>query len=243
MVVTTDMVLVVVAAAFLPPVIYLMFVRNVERIDREPWGRVFAVFFYGALVSVLIALGLEAAFHTDYQREYEIKGFALTDALLLVVVVAPLVEEFSKGLAVRIARRHINELEDGIIYGAAAGLGFSATENIIYELHALQTDGTTAFLWLALVRSITACFLHATATGLVGYGLARHYVERHALIVVVPFYALAVLLHAVFNLIASFLFPGALLLILLISYGSIRWTVRRIRQLDQSSVPAFHPLR
>jgi len=38
----------------------------------------------------------------------------------------------------------MKEIEDGIVYGAAAGLGFAATENLIYESNAFLTDGAEA---------------------------------------------------------------------------------------------------
>lgn len=242
MVVAANLAVLVVALGFLPPLVYLVFIRNVERHHREPFGRLLAVFFYGALVSVLIALFLESLFHTEFEREYLVAkdlGYQISTVLVLVVVVAPLAEEFAKGLAVRVGRREINEIEDGIVYGAAAGLGFSATENVLYEVTALLEGGTWSFVALAALRSITSTFLHATATGLLGYGLARIYVERRPAVEILPFYALAVLLHAGFNLIASLAFPGALFLTIVISWWSIRWTLRRIRHLDYYSVPTF----
>ncbi|HLE47214.1 MAG TPA: PrsW family intramembrane metalloprotease, partial [Candidatus Thermoplasmatota archaeon] len=160
------------AAAFLPPIIFIAYVRNQEKTRREPWGAIVRVFLFGAVVSILIALALESIFHSE-EREYEILrgGFQVTSIVILVVIIAPLVEEFTKGLALRGARKNIVEEEDGIVYGAAAGFGFSATENLFYELAALQELGTTGLIWTAVVRTFTGCFLHATASGLVGYGI------------------------------------------------------------------------
>lgn len=249
MAVTDDLtlLLLVVGAAFVPPLIYLVITRNTERHDREPWGKVFNAFFYGAFASVLIAILLSALFQTPLQREYTFQygdaAFAIGPEILMVIVIAPVVEEFSKGLGIRGARRHIMELEDGIVYGVAAGLGFSATENLIYEVAALLEHQDYTFLVVAALRSITSTFLHATASGLLGYGMAKRYLQGGLWIEVLPFYALAVLLHASFNTLAVFQNVGgvpllAFLFILTVSIVSIRWTLARITRLDQQSMPA-----
>lgn len=226
------------ATAFLPPLLFLAYVRNQEKTRREPWGAILFTFIFGAVVSVLIALALESLFHTG-EREYELLRGQLTvpSIVFLVVVVAPLVEEFAKGLGVRSAKRYIVEEEDGIVYGAAAGFGFSATENLFYEIAALAEHGEAGFLLTALVRTFTGTFLHATATGILGYGLGRKYRHKGNLLDVLPYYALAVLLHAAFNLVAVLNIGAAVGFTVLFAFLGIRFTVQRIRRLDQ--VPAF----
>lgn len=235
-----------VLAAFVPPILYAIWIRNTERWHREPWGSVFRVFLYGSIWSILIALLLEAVFQTHFQREYfliGIEGLSLPQEVLLAVIIAPVVEEFAKGLGIRSARRRILELEDGIVYGAAAGLGFSATENLFYELFALRESADYTFLAVAATRSFTSSFLHATASGILGYGMAKRYLEGGLFIEVLPYYALAVMLHAGFNGLATLVEAGGVpvggvLLIFLVSILSIRWTVQRIRRLDRASRPS-----
>lgn len=229
-------------AAFLPPVIFLLYVRNQEKTRREPLGAIFSVFLFGAVVSILIALLLESYF-TGVHREYEILRGRLTipAVVFLVVVVAPLAEEFAKGLGVRTAKRHIFEEEDGIVYGAAAGFGFSATENLFYEIAALQESGTAGYVATAVIRTFTGCFLHATAAGLTGYGMGRRYLTGGTLFEVLPYFALAVLLHALFNFIAVLDLRIAVALIVVLSFMALRYTVSRIRKLD-TAPPVFRPL-
>jgi RsiW-degrading membrane proteinase PrsW (M82 family) len=228
----------IIGTAFLPPLVFMAYVRNQEKEGREPWSALFAVFLFGAIVSVVVALILEQTFHVD-GREYELlRGqFTVPSIIVLVLVIAPLTEEFSKALGVRVARRRILEAEDGIIYGAAVGFGFSATENLFYELSALHANGQAAYVVTALVRTFTGCFLHATAAGIVGYGLGIRYRERRGLLVVLPYYLAAVLLHAAFNFVAVLNFGFAVGIIIVLSFLAIRFTVRRIRALD--SVPVF----
>lgn len=230
---------VLVAAAFLPAIVFLIYIRNLEKVQREPWGAIARAFLFGAVFSVVIALLLESLFHTGSEREYELlRGqFNVPALVVLVVVVAPLVEEFAKGLGVRGARKRIVEEEDGIVYGAAAGFGFAATENMFYELAALQEAGGAGFLATAIVRAITGNFLHATASGILGYGIGKMYRERRSLLVVVPYFLGAFLLHAAFNLVAVIALGAAVFVTILFALFAMRYTVRRIRALD--SVPQF----
>lgn len=236
---------IVIAAAFIPPILYAIAIRHVESLNREPWTALARAFFYGAFFSVLIALLLEVWFNQTFTRTYDLQGFSLTQQTLLVVVAAPLVEEFSKGLGLRGAKKYIFEIEDGIIYGAMAGLGFSATENLIYGIGTITeqltpgADGEIVpvdytFLGVIVMRSLSSTFLHATASGILGYGIGKRHLNRGSFGEVLPYYALAVLVHACFNAFAAFVdFVGAVLLIILISVVAIAWTVQRIRRFDR----------
>lgn len=232
---------ILIGSAFLPPIIYMVYLRNVERYQREPWGPLLRVFFYGAILSVIVALLLEQLFQTQFVREYDIEQPRLDHLFLLAVVAAPIIEEFAKALGLRGVRRHMDEIEDGIIYGATAGLGFSATENLVYSFAAYDEGQGYGFAVVAAVRSVTACFLHATATGIVGFGMSRAWKEHRSSFEILPYYALAVLLHALFNAVAIFQIEElpilSILLIFVISFGAIRWTVQRIRRFDLKTGP------
>ncbi|MBI2076929.1 MAG: PrsW family intramembrane metalloprotease [Euryarchaeota archaeon] len=226
------------AAAFLPPIVFIAYIRNQEKTRREPWSTIVGVFVFGAVVSILIALALESVLHTE-EREYQLLdgGFRLTSLVVLVVIIAPVVEEFAKGLALRGARKNIVEEEDGIVYGAAAGFGFSATENLFYELAALEQSGQASLIATAIVRTFTGCFLHATASGILGYGVGKMYRHRRGIAEALPYYAVAVLLHAAFNLIAVTGVVLAAGFTVIIAFLAMRYTVNRIRTLD--AVPTF----
>jgi protease PrsW len=227
-----------VAVAFLPPLVYLVYIRFQERYNREPWGRLLGVFLFGATVSVGLALILEIAFGNNYHRAYDF-GAVVPRALVMAVIGAPIIEELTKAWGVRSAKGRIREIEDGIVYGVAAGLGFSATENLFYEIVALQEQGTSAFIATAIVRSVTGSFLHATATGIVGFGMARMYLSGRGFMEVLPYYAVAVLLHAGFNLLASLNLAYGVGFLIIISFIAIRWTIGRIRHHDELSGPTI----
>jgi RsiW-degrading membrane proteinase PrsW (M82 family) len=198
--------IVIILVAFVPSVLYLVWIRNTERYSREPYGRLFAVFFFGAFVSVVIAIALELvltlAFNQNIERVYEYLGENPTiPVIVLACVIAPFVEEAAKGLGIRRARRLMTELENGIIYGAAVGLGFAATENLMYESAALVEGGAQAFIATAVIRSLSSALLHATSSSLLGLGIARKALGKGGWF---PYYIGAVVMHSAFNFMASF---------------------------------------
>ncbi|OGS56875.1 MAG: hypothetical protein A3K60_01615 [Euryarchaeota archaeon RBG_19FT_COMBO_56_21] len=193
-------------AAFVPALVYLVWIRNTERYGREPYGRLLRIFILGATLSVVTAVVLElilmALLSMNMERVYEILGENQTlESLILAVVIAPIVEEFTKGMSVFRYRRLISEIEDGIIFGAAAGLGFAATENLLYETSALMSDGMTAALETAVLRMLSSALLHASASSVFGLGIARGVKQRKGLL---PYYLGAVVMHGLFNYFASF---------------------------------------
>ncbi len=197
--------LILVLAAFVPSLIYLVWMRNAERFGREPYGRLLRIFLFGAVFSVMIAVLLELVLmvllHTSIGKVYEILGtHPSLEAVILAVIIAPVVEEFTKVLGVFRARRFISDIEDGIVFGAAVGLGFAATENLLYESDAWFNDGAEAFIMTTIVRSLSSALLHASASSVAGLGVARsHRGDRSWF----PYYVGAVVMHAAFNLAAS----------------------------------------
>jgi len=198
-------VIVLLLAAFIPSIIYLVWIRNTERYSREPYGRLLRVFFYGAVISILIAIVAEliatGLFNANIERFYQIFGQNPNlSTLVLAIVFAPLIEELTKSIGVFRVRRAMSDIEDGLIYGAAAGLGFAATENLLYEGAALFTGGTSVFVQTAVIRSISSALLHASASAVVGLGIARSFQQGKSW---VPYYFIGVLMHGSFNLFAS----------------------------------------
>ncbi|MFQ5918675.1 MAG: PrsW family intramembrane metalloprotease [Thermoplasmata archaeon] len=206
--------LVLILFAFLPPIIFVIWFRNAERYEREPWNQVFRAFVWGAFLGVIIAVILSAILAsillgagTFLLRHVHVGLVEALDAqlnlglLVLLVVVAPVTEEFAKGLGVFRVQNHINEVEDGVVYGTAAGLGFAATENVVFGVVAFAAAGLEASLVLIGVRSFSSAFLHAAATGTFGYGFAAsRLVPGKSLL---PFYLLAVLMHGIYNFFAG----------------------------------------
>ena len=121
--------------SFGPAYLYLKSIRNAEETDREPWSALQTAFVWGAVSGVFYALilnGLGGSLVFLYSGNDADLTFVLT-----AIIVAPIVEEFVKPLVLfrnASVKGEIDEVEDGIVYGAACGLGFGATENILYGL-------------------------------------------------------------------------------------------------------------
>ena len=145
--------------SFLPPLLYTIWIRNTERCHREQWKPIFLCFLWGATIAVVAAFILEVILELPFT--YSLSQAEMTP-FLAAVVIAPVVEEFTKPLALRLksVRNNLDELEDGLIYGAVAGLGFSATENLLYGYSFLSEgivvifgfNGNTKFWWLFASR-------------------------------------------------------------------------------------------
>jgi RsiW-degrading membrane proteinase PrsW (M82 family) len=199
---------VLIAGSFLPPILWVVIVRNTERFGREPAGQVARAFLWGAVIAVIVAVVLSLLFLYLLSEVAPIETFlgeqGFTDPSLILgaIIIAPFVEEFAKALGVLRVRRSIVQVEDGLVYGASAGLGFAATENLLYGFAALAASGSLGTSLLVIgIRSISSALLHGTATAATGYGIAKKALWNESAI---PWYLLAVLMHAAFNTLASF---------------------------------------
>src|SRR2546422_8087913 len=129
------------------------------------WGAIFAVII-GAILSVLFLLLFEAA--TPLEQVLS-RRFSDPPTILVALVIAPFTEEFAKAFGVLRRSFVIRQPEDRLVYGATSGLGFSATENLLYGVAAFVTGGITPSLLLVSVRSLSLSFLPASPTSVSGY--------------------------------------------------------------------------
>ncbi|MFO7991692.1 MAG: PrsW family intramembrane metalloprotease [Thermoplasmata archaeon] len=245
---TLIMIVILLAAAFIPSLAYLIWVRNTERMNRISWGVVSVVFIWGAVFAIIIAVILSLLFINvlsadSIQREYEflqnLKDPSIM-TLVIVCVVAPVVEEFTKVLGIFTVKGSIIEMEDGLVLGAASGLGFAATENLLYESSAYFQQGLQAFIMVVIVRSIASTLLHGSASAVAGYGISKSMIGRTH--VAIPYYLLAVVMHGAFNYLASIsIFYGgnipllALLVALIFSLTAFKLVRSKIEDLDNEN--------
>ncbi len=203
--------LILAVSAFTPPLVFVGWIRRTERYGQEPLGRVLRTFFWGAIFAVLIAVLLQVIgvfLFQEVDRVYAISRRLGTPAqvvaaLVVALLVAPLTEEFAKGLGVYLAGPIVDEPEDGLVYGAASGLGFAASENLLYGLAALVLSGSLGLSLLVIgIRSISSAFLHASASATYGYGIALNRLWPHRYRAL-PYYLLAVGMHGAYNFLAA----------------------------------------
>lgn len=215
----------VVLLAFLPPLLFLARVRRAERSRPEPWRALLKAFGWGALGAAALSILLEGALVGSADP-------TLLGAIpLLAVVVAPIVEESMKALGLLAIRDVDPEPEDGLVYGAAVGLGFAATENLVYVGAALLVGGSSLALTTALYRAAATVALHASATAITGYGVwaARYHLVQGSWLIPL---LLAIGLHAAYNAVAGLDPFWALLAAVVLALFTFSRILRRIRRLD-----------
>jgi RsiW-degrading membrane proteinase PrsW (M82 family) len=218
--------------SFLPPIIYTIWIRNTERCHREQWIPIFLCFLWGAIIAVAASLVLEVLLEIPLRYSPSQGEMA---PLLLTIIIAPVVEEFTKPLALhlKVVKKNLDELEDGLIYGAVAGLGFSATENLLYGFSYLS-EGFMIFLIVMATRSFGSCLLHASATSLTGYGYGKTVMRHSSFLGVLPYFLLAIFLHGFYNFLLTYEFVGVVsglvlaFLFVIIAITLIRNTIRRL---------------
>ncbi len=158
---------VLIAAAVAPALIFLVVVsvrfENKKRlvIPRPLWTIALAVLM--GIGSALLALGLEQVLTV---KPWSINSLG-TLALFTLIGVG-LAEEGAKFALMRLVLWRLDcfkERYDGILYATAVGLGFGATENIIYVLNSgIET---------AFARAFTAVPMHGLLGVVLGYYLGK----------------------------------------------------------------------
>jgi RsiW-degrading membrane proteinase PrsW (M82 family) len=166
------------AAACLPTTAFgLLVVRRMDRNEKEPWRLVLVAAAWGAVVATSLVVWGESIWEASAQRSL-VPGPGLETSLAFM---AGVLEELAKGVAVvllfLVMRKDFDDVVDGIVYGAAVGLGFNFMETITYmtNLYAIfSPEGlggfAAGFQWYA--RQVLGLFFgHATYTAFIGAGV------------------------------------------------------------------------
>ncbi len=190
-------------AAIIPMIIYLIVIWRFDRYDREPLGLVLKNYLWGALGAIFFAIigsGILSSFlalfiHSNSSLEH-------TETIF----VAPFVEEITKGifLFIMVTNKKFDNLTDGIVYGAAIGLGFGMTENFLYFV----AFGNTPAEWFSLViiRTLFSGVMHCVATASFGafLGFAKFKNIYYKITFPVIGIMLAMFIHFAWNFSVSF---------------------------------------
>ena len=224
-----------VAIAVAPALLLLWLFQRWDAKRPEPPGQVRNVVIFGALTC--IPAGIIEVLETKLLGD-EVVGFqgSFTNAFLIAAVT----EETVKLLVVLIylwKKPHFDEVMDGILYTAAASLGFALLENVLYSAANPVTG---------LVRAFTAVPLHAVASGIMGYSVGRAKFAKSGTVVWLAFGLMcAVAIHGTYDWAlmsgGTFGFAKAeggliglleILPIVLVGGGVLRLLVRHAQKLD-----------
>lgn len=161
--------------AVLPSIIWLLFYLRKDR-HPEPNRMVIKIFFWGILATLAALL-----FESLYLGA--LKSLSLQNISFLVIGGAAFIEEYLKYFVVKIKvlkNPEFDEPVDAMLYLIIAALGFAAAENI-FLLHGLSSIGRpiNEIFGIALGRFVSATFLHALSSGIIGYFLARSLLLKH----------------------------------------------------------------
>lgn len=217
------------AVALAPPVILAVRLRNAERRRREPWRVLWRAFAWGSTIAATLAILFEGYLDEHFGQA---RIFA-TVLSVTVVLVAPVVEELVKALGLRVIDDRDPEPEDGYIYGGAVGLGFAATENVIYILSAYLFAGERVAFITALYRGVATVALHGAASAIAGHGVWRARYGMGGVGWAVWGLSAAVVLHVVYNALTGVSEGWAALLAAGVALLAYLRMMRRVRILDE----------
>ena len=225
----------------------MVFVLALDSLEPQPRHLLAATFLWGAGAATVLSAG------------FEMVGGVTLGALGpggftgLAVIIAPVVEESLKGLAVFAVfwfRRHqIQSLTTGVVYAATSAIGFAAAEDMGYYVLAAHQGGGGALAATFLLRGVMSPFCHPVFTAVTGIAVAWAVRARGVARGLRPLGGLlvAMLLHGLWNglalsslaglLVALVIVGGALAAILIALRHDRRRTLAQIGSCLTAYVP------
>jgi RsiW-degrading membrane proteinase PrsW (M82 family) len=211
-----------------------------DRYEKEPLLLLGGVFLWGAVVAAGSAFLINTFLELGV---YIFVGSEAAAELTARTMIAPLVEESLKGLAVLgvflVFRREFDSVLDGIIYAGIVALGFAATENTYYIFtYGYQEAGWAGIVQMIITRLLMIAWAHPFFTAFTGIGLAAARLNRSWFIrILAPLlgFTLAVGTHAIHNALASLVSgPGGEVILAisdwsgwLFMFGVVLWATGR----------------
>jgi protease PrsW len=189
---------------FVPMFMFAVLVNWLDRYEKEPKLLLGAAFVWGVVIAGGGAFILNTAFGIGI---YALTGSEGAAEFGTTSIVAPIIEEGLKGLAVLAVflmfRNEFDSVLDGVVYAAVTAMGFAALENVLYIYRNGYLESGWEGLWtLVIIRVVLVGWMHPFFTAFTGIGLAIARMSRNVLvkIIAVPTgYAIAVTAHAFHN--------------------------------------------
>jgi len=192
-------------AALIPALLYLYWIKRVDRYEPEPMWLIALAFGWGAASTILAIIPNEILIPL-------LGGWMGTAAF---------VEEPLKILGVYLIsaspwlRGELNDHLDGLLYGAAAGLGFGFIENILYIARGLALGAP-----LIIPLRVLTMGMHMFCSGLIGWWMG--YLKVNAIEIrwstITPALITAIVVHATWNTMGSLGVVGLLILLVMGPY-------------------------
>ncbi|HUU75086.1 MAG TPA: PrsW family glutamic-type intramembrane protease [Methanoregulaceae archaeon] len=211
--------------AVAPAIFWLWYFYSRDKYEPEPLSWIATIYALGIAVTIPVAF---------------IEGLTglLVSGFLIAVVVAPIVEEYGKFFVVKntvYGTREFDEPVDGIVYAAAAGLGFASLENVIYVFSSLETSFLFA-VQTGIIRALISVPGHVLFSAMWGYALGQaHFMpwsSRKGIIT--RGLLMAMVFHGLFNLLLFTNLGFAVLILLVVPLMWWLITKRIHKTLEQS---------
>ncbi len=223
--------LLIIVTALLPALILGWWIYQKDSAQPEPPQMLYKAFFYG-VGSTFVTLVVTQLLAIVGLFTYDLGSFS--GAISTALFAAALPEEMAKLLMLWLFLRsnpYYDEYFDGIVYAACVGLGFAATENIMYLL---QSDD---WLGTGIVRGITAVPAHFAIACAMGYFYSKRHFGDRTTITAVCVLAVPVLIHWIYDVLAfsEGIYPALSVVInilfVLLIYRVYKSTMKRIDDL------------
>ena len=169
----------VAAAAFLIPIVYLVYIYDVNMWEDAPLPVVAGLFLVTGVLSILITLFFFRWVFDEQFNEFaagaRVGISALSvPSLLLFAVVLPIVAEVAKNVGgVFLATRpQFDDMIDGLTFGIAAGTAYAAFETIVLYSSVFTssdfrtTDGLASWAVVVVNLMVVKSLIYGTATGI-----------------------------------------------------------------------------
>ena len=177
-------------------IIYSLFIATalpialLSLVVKQEKARRLLLFFLWGIISYVLSL----------QANRLIFSYIGLGAQHLSISTGPIVEELLKMLPLLIVFLFYFNLKEELIgLGMASGIGFAIQENFQYILSSSQEG--LQLIYFVVLRSLSTCLMHGLATAMIGYGIfIMSRAQKRIQPVLFAFFSMAVIFHALFNL-------------------------------------------
>lgn len=213
--------------------IWLITIREKDKIEKEPLWVLIKTMFKGGVISIILTSLIYFAAIYIYPNLFSLMkpGVGGIFSKFGFAMFIGISEETAKALAAIWLLRKLKDFDepvDGIIYGMAVALGFAAIENVQYMMNYTYK--------VIYVRHFLSVPLHITCGAIWGFGLAVNKFKHKRssnLVNLFPYIAASAFLHGVYDFLCFIKasFPYYMVFLVVLTIVAYRWGILKIRKL------------